>query len=873
LGGGDILLIITDINGNTEALSGYKSLKRYRNVSGEKTLAFFILPTENNAHSFPMVQEESIVEFDGEPYRVKQVSEKPKGPTFYKEVIAVHTFFDLIDEHVYELHNGSLTFDDALQFVLGGSGYTWVIIGSFYAQSWENFGDDNRLALLQDVLTRYGAEFTLNGTQITFRQRIGNATDFQFRYNYNVKTLERNVNTHNLSTYIKGFGKKNEDGTYAIESEYTSPNAAVFGIRHAKPVRDERYTTIEGLDERLQAELIDSPEISLTIDFADLRRAGYPYDVPGEGDDVFLIYEPMNVDVEARLMEIDEEFTEANALPIKTLVTLANIRENMTDKLVNTQKDVKDIVEGKTKLPYSALDDAVKRATEALQSAQTELEFENGIIARSKINPNHLVVFNSAGVGVSLDGGFTFRTAMTADGFVADLVTVGTMLADRIKGGQFTLGGADNGNGRMVVLDANGDVIADLDAEKGGFSDLYVANLTSPTVVSYAEDFNATYYVSTVPVDGFGVTPSDANTGLGWDSPLATIAGALKKIPIHFNGTVTIRLAGGLRYYTNINIQGFTGGGAIIIDGVDKTNTVLVGAITVTRNTVNVRFSNLTIQTTKPDVAISYTSSNGSILNCIVYGLSSSGTTLGIAAYQGSALEVSNTEVYDVAVCVSSRNNCSIFIDTCKGYGATCGIHAYGGYITGRISSPTGATQQLLEAGGQVFVTFAPDSGAYVLPTPAETTKTIATSSGNNWSTSGWWGNDGVKQGNYGYGRRTGLWFFGANILNTIGNGKTIKAVRVYIQRTNSGGTSGGVRHSLRAHGYQTQPAGAPSVSAEIGFATLKWGQGAWITVSPSFFDGIANGTYRGFGIYVDSDSSSLYSICSTSCTVEITYS
>jgi phage minor structural protein len=419
------LLTITDIGGNTEALTGYRGLQRKRNVNGEKTLAFLVMPTPQNAHSYPMVSEESIVEFDGEPYRIKQLAEKSRGTTFYKEVVAVHTFFDLIDEHVYALHNGSMTFEAALQFVLGGTEYTWSIVDTFYAQDFENFGDDNRLALFQTLLVRYGAEFTLNGTNITFRERIGNATDFQFRYNYNVKTITRYVKTGNLSTYIKGYGKD-------IESEYTSPNASVFGIRHAKPVRDEHYTTLEGLNARLQAELNDEPEVSITIDFADLRRAGFPFDVPSEGDDVFLIYEPIGIDVETRLVDIDEEFTEGSDLPIKTFVTLGNIRDSIVDRWANVEKQVNGIIGGDGKVKYNVLDAAVKRATEALQSAQTELEFENGILARSKDNPNHLVLLNSAGVGISTDGGATFSEAITHLGVNTSVLTAGQINANNI---------------------------------------------------------------------------------------------------------------------------------------------------------------------------------------------------------------------------------------------------------------------------------------------------------------------------------------------------------------------------------------------------------------------------------------------------------
>lgn len=436
------MLIVTDIYGNTEGVSGYKALKRYRNTSGERTLSFLLFPTEQNAHSFDLVSEESLIEFKGELFRVKQLREKPRGKMKVKEVVAIRKMFDLINSHQYDIHNGSLTFQAALQFVLGGTGYTWSIVDSFLAEDWENFGDDNRIALFQIILNRYRSEFTLDDRHFTFKRKIGNDSDYQFRYNYNIKTIDRSVNTNNLSTYIKGYGK---DG---LEVEYISPNADKFinpdspdGYYHAKPVRDERYTSESALLERLKTEIQDEPELSITIDFVDMRRQGFPYDVPNEGDDVFLIYEPLDLDVEARIIEIEEEFIEDQEYPIRTNVTLANFRNSFMREMVNfkkTQKQVDGIFDGSAKLPYNVLDEAVRRATEALQSAQTELEFQNGIIARDPGNPNNLVLFTSAGIGVSRDGGATFNEALTYEGLVASVGVVGQFAANNIQIGAAT---------------------------------------------------------------------------------------------------------------------------------------------------------------------------------------------------------------------------------------------------------------------------------------------------------------------------------------------------------------------------------------------------------------------------------------------------
>lgn len=432
------MLPITNLAGDTELLTGVKGLRRKRKVNGEKSVAFFVVPDDSNGHTFGMVDVESIAEFDGEEYVIKAVTEKNVGIRTIKEVSAVHKFFcDMIDNHKYEKYTGSLTFGSALQFIFEGTGYTFSIIDSFLAQSFENFGDDNRLALLQTVLERYGAEFYVIGKQVYFEREIGNKTDFQFRYAHNVKTIDKQVTSNNLATYIRGYGKQNEDGSYVVEAEYTSPNAEKLGIRHAPAVRDERYTTYDGLLERLQNDLIDEPQLSITIDFADLRASGYLYEQPGEGDYGFIIYEPMGLDVEARIVEIDEEFN-ANLEPIRSSVTLSNLREGIKDVLTRfeqTSKQVGRLMEGRDQLPYSALDEAVRNATEALQSAQTELEFSNGIIAREKSNPNKLVLFNSAGLGISTDGGSTFNTAMTADGIVADVVTSGQLNSNNVTVG------------------------------------------------------------------------------------------------------------------------------------------------------------------------------------------------------------------------------------------------------------------------------------------------------------------------------------------------------------------------------------------------------------------------------------------------------
>lgn len=74
-----------------------------------------------------------------------------------------------------------------------------------------------------------------------------------------------------------------------------------------------------------------------------------------------------------------------------------------------------------------------------------------------RINVNG-IGFSSTGV----DG--EYRSAWTLDGrFVADFITAGTLSANRIRGGTLALGGADNGNGVILIYDANNQQIGKID--------------------------------------------------------------------------------------------------------------------------------------------------------------------------------------------------------------------------------------------------------------------------------------------------------------------------------------------------------------------------------------------------------------------------
>jgi phage minor structural protein len=426
-------LIVTNLAGTSEIITDYTNLTRKKRVNGEQSISFLLLKTDRNSHSFDLVSEESIVEYDSIEYRIKGLVERTEGKPI-KSITAYHTFFDIVDEYRYTtLTTGFKSINTVLSFIFSGLDWTFSVIDSFSAVEFENFGNENCLSLFQKVIDRYQAEFEIIGNDVRIKKKIGSTADFQFRYGYNIKTFKRNVNTSNLSTYIKGTGKLDEDENPIVSAEYTSPMSEVYGIRHAPPYSNEAITNYDTLVEYLRAKLQDTPEISIELEFVSLQEQGYTSVNPNIGDTVPTIYEPLNIDVDLRIVE-SEDYPESKKSP---KVTLSTTPKSFVKSVMDYQKSLLDKIydENIGKLKYNVYDEAVKKATEALNNSLTQLEYpENmGILARDPDDPNKITVFRSEGIGISSDNGVTFKTAVYSGGIVTDLLTAGQIKTNNIQ--------------------------------------------------------------------------------------------------------------------------------------------------------------------------------------------------------------------------------------------------------------------------------------------------------------------------------------------------------------------------------------------------------------------------------------------------------
>ncbi len=156
--------------------------------------------------------------------------------------------------------------------------------------------------------------------------------------------------------------------------------------------------------------------------------------------------------------------------PEKDTITLGkDERLSLTAKSNKENAVIKQEIE---KSNNSIMEQAIANATQLITNAMGGYVYKTNeeLYIMDTDNPEtatRVWRWNINGLGYSSTGiNGEYGLAMTMDGaIVADLITAGSMYADRIRGGTLKLGGANNANGVLQVLDASGNVVGKWDKD------------------------------------------------------------------------------------------------------------------------------------------------------------------------------------------------------------------------------------------------------------------------------------------------------------------------------------------------------------------------------------------------------------------------
>lgn len=342
-------------------------------------------------------------------------------------------FYKMSKTGFYEKWNGSHPFASYLDALFAGTGYTYDNTASVAAFEKQDWGMSNRLSLFNDIIDQAKVEFSVEGTVVHVVPAMGSDLSTIVRKKFNLDTAEIQTDNTSFATYGRGYGaysKPDDTTSPRLEVEYKSPlynyYYPKFGAIEAVPVADERYTIADNLLAAVKEKVDKSWAISLTLNLVDLQSVGYKYAMANPGDYITVIDENLNFSDKVRIIKVTSDY-DIRGTRTKTEVECGSL--SFAEQQKTSQSTLSNVAAGKVPVPNEWLTSQVQLATNSLLAARTQLSFtDQGIIAVDKSDSNKVVILNSAGLGVSTDGGQTFKSAITADGVVAERI-VGNLIS------------------------------------------------------------------------------------------------------------------------------------------------------------------------------------------------------------------------------------------------------------------------------------------------------------------------------------------------------------------------------------------------------------------------------------------------------------
>ncbi len=349
-----------------------------------------------------------------------------------------------------------------------------------------------------------GGEYEFDGKTVKLYQNRGSYNGVEIRYSKNLTGIVHDVDTLGLYNAVVGYYADSNDNkvignvvygaggisvldywTEHNDIEITNENGV--GIEFLNTINQvvpldlsndfDEVPTQEQLDEAAQAYLNRNqpwiPKENIKVNFVALwQTEEYAEIAPLERvrlcDEVLISYPELgvyNVTIKVIKTEYNVLLDKYDSIELGVPKTsFAEVMNNETaDQIVKSESMMETAIANATKLITGGLGGHVVFSLNAEGKPEEILIMDT----ENKATAVQVLRININGIGFSSNGvNGPFRTAWTLDGnFVADFITAGTMQANRIKGGTLTLGGPDNGNGTLVVYDANGSLIGEVNNE------------------------------------------------------------------------------------------------------------------------------------------------------------------------------------------------------------------------------------------------------------------------------------------------------------------------------------------------------------------------------------------------------------------------
>lgn len=438
-------------------------------LGGEDTLSFTLPIVKDEGFDITtadLVRAEDFVEFEGKKYVIKNLIKKRSENGLVLEAKCDGLYSMLIDFTVDGedtwLQGASL--ETVLRRIVRNTPFTVGRCDDF--GTWDiELKELNCLEAINQARDEWPrkAEIYFNGYTLYAVAQRGADTSYQLHYKKNVSDIEREEDTSGVVTRLIGLGadgmtiegldatKIPEDYKQGVHIENNRVIAKYIDAPTIGEYATPKYYTEDFSDYTDQLELlkvmqdklkqISTPKLTYTVSFSAMARHNVPYSDIQVGDLVW-VNDPDFGQVKLRVAELSRD-----PLYIENSTVVLGERHKTLSDYIGDFESSKDIWEG---LDPGFVDDkidaALKEVTDILNSGNNTcwITENDGIICadsstlgpdKTIINTTRLIKMANGAIGCSIDGGQTYKSAMTPEGIVAESIIGGYIHSSHIEVG------------------------------------------------------------------------------------------------------------------------------------------------------------------------------------------------------------------------------------------------------------------------------------------------------------------------------------------------------------------------------------------------------------------------------------------------------
>lgn len=356
------MLTIHDLKGNVAPLIDNTEIELNQKLNEVDQIQLTTYDFPENHIGYQMITERCLLELpeNKQLYRVTNRVETTTGKVKNTQLTALHVLHDLNDRYIKapksnqdDTTNVSITMsiEQLMQYLLKNTKFDYTIHDQFNSHTFHEQLEGRALDLfLNSCRQTFKYEFTVNNWHIDLFKKIGEPNSFVFIDNGNVSNISSTYDDSTITTHIQGesnFETKSNDENSTqntITAEYTSPNAATYGIIDADYYSSSVAKTKEELIDELKAQIQDHPLLQLTLDYNEFQNNLINKINNIQVGNSGWIRDRFNIDISSRIIELTTYLQSSDGK--EPTIVFGNITRDLAETishLNNNERSLKNV--------------------------------------------------------------------------------------------------------------------------------------------------------------------------------------------------------------------------------------------------------------------------------------------------------------------------------------------------------------------------------------------------------------------------------------------------------------------------------------------------------------------------------------------------